>query len=130
MKIFYIFLGTVFTAGAALYWQEIAALFAGMTPLEILKQIASFALHVAWITILGFMVTTLPKMVRPWLRALKREGYHKMRASRRTPVVMRTQKQESFPVRQLTALLAKQAGVKSSPATALRAEEPEIKLDW
>ena len=129
MKVFYIFLGTVFAAGAALYWQEIAALFAGMTPVEILKQIASFALHVAWITILGFLATTLPKMVKPWLRALKREGYHKIRTARRTPVVMRTQKPESLSVRQLTAVLAKQAGVRQVSESASQPTPPEIKLD-
>lgn len=71
MKAFYIYLTMVFVLGALAFWREIAALFTGMPPLEILKQIASFALHVAWITILGFLATTLPKMVKPWLRTFR-----------------------------------------------------------
>jgi hypothetical protein len=130
MKTLYIFLGMAFIAGVLVFWREVLALFIGMTVIEILKQIVTFALHVAWVTILVYAMTTLPEMVKPWMRFLKRKGYHKIRASRRTPVVMRTQKPESPSVRQLTAVLAKQAGVKSSPAIMPRTEEPEIRIGF
>ena len=78
---FLIFLGIVGVIGAALFGDRIVALFAGMTPLDALRMIATFILHVAVATILSFAVFTAPDLLKPWTRALRR----KRKSARRQP---------------------------------------------
>ena len=80
MKPLFVFLGLALTAGVALFWQDVLAVFRGMTVLESMKFIVTFILHVAAGTIAAYVLYTLPEIVNPWLRALKksrRNGHRK-----------------------------------------------------
>lgn len=65
--------------GAALFGDQVMALFAGMTPLEALRTIVTFVLHVAVATIFATLALGLPTLIEPWVRMLKQ----KRRAARR-----------------------------------------------
>lgn len=57
--------------GGLVFYNQVVAIFAEMTPLEALNTIITFVLHVAVVTIAVWAVTTLPDLVKPWMRALK-----------------------------------------------------------
>lgn len=67
-----IVLGLVLLVAAILFWDQIAAIFAGMTPLEAMQTIVQYILHVTVITIFGFLIFGLPEIIRPWIKMLKR----------------------------------------------------------
>lgn len=70
--------------GGLVYFDQVLAIFHGMTPLAALKMITDYVLHVAVVTIIGFVVFGLPEIVKPWLRMMRR----KQRSVRRGQVVM------------------------------------------
>jgi len=83
-------LSLIVLAAAALFWQQVWSIFAGMTVLQSLEMIVQFILHVAVGTIVVYGVATAPELIKPWMRALRQ----KRRAQRRGRVVV----QEKAPV--------------------------------
>lgn len=67
-----IVLGLVLVVAAVLFWDQVMAIFAGMTPLEAMQTIVQYVLHVTVITIFGFLIFGLPEIARPWIKMLKR----------------------------------------------------------
>lgn len=65
--------------GGFLFADQIAAIFHGMTPLEALKMIMDYILHVAIVTIIGMVLFGLPEIIKPWMGLLRQ----KRRAMRR-----------------------------------------------
>ena len=126
-----IFLGLIGMIGALVFWREVWGLFTGMTAVEALKQVVSFILHVTVATICGYVMFGLPGIVKPWVRMLRRSG--RRNKGRRfegfqLPKVERVSKGRELST--ALALLAKQNGIKQSPAATVRAEEPVIKIGF
>lgn len=71
--------------GGLVFHDQVLAIFAGMTPLAALKLITDYVLHVAVVTIIGFMLFGLPEIVKPWMRLLRQ----KQRAQRRGRIPQR-----------------------------------------
>ena len=71
MKNFVILLSVIVVIAAALFWREVAGIFAGMSPLEAMRQIVTFILHVAVATILAYAAMTIPEFIKPWLRTFR-----------------------------------------------------------
>lgn len=69
----------VLIGGAAVFWQDIAAVFAGMSPLDALKTIATYLLHLAVGTVAAVVIFGLPKIIQPWVRYFKRHQRSKWR---------------------------------------------------
>ena len=63
--------------GGLIFRDQVLALFAGMTVMESLSYITQFVLHVVVVTIAVYVATTLPELVKPWMKALS----HKSRRS-------------------------------------------------
>ncbi len=62
----------VLVIGAGIFGDQVSAIFHGMTPMESLKFIVTFILHVSVGTIAAYVAYTLPEIVKPWMRVLKR----------------------------------------------------------
>lgn len=73
MKNYIIVLVLVLVVSVGLFWQDVFAIFVGMTPLQAMEQIVTFILHVAVATIAVYAVTTLPELIKPWLKTFKRQ---------------------------------------------------------
>ncbi len=71
MKNFVILLSVIVVIAAALFWREVTGIFAGMSPLEAMRQIVTFILHVAVATILAYAAMTIPEFIKPWLRTFR-----------------------------------------------------------
>lgn len=82
MKKIWIILIFIAAIGGLVYYDQVLAIFANMTPLAALKMVTDYLLHVAVVTIVGFVVFGLPEIVKPWMRMLRR----KQRAVRRGQV--------------------------------------------
>jgi hypothetical protein len=61
-------------AGAALFPNQIVAQFRGMSPLEAMKTIVTFVLHVAVATIAAYVMYTLPEILGPTIKMLKNKS--------------------------------------------------------
>ena len=72
---------------AILFYDQVLAIFHGMSVLEAMQFIITFVLHVAVTTICVYAVYTLPEIVGPWVKTLRK--------SRRSSVKRRTSKVES-----------------------------------
>lgn len=57
--------------GGLVFRDQVLAIFAGMTVMESLSYITQFVLHVVVVTIAMYVATTLPELVKPWMKALK-----------------------------------------------------------
>ncbi len=79
-----IVLVVVLVIGGLTFYEQVLAIFHGMTPLAALKMIMDYVLHVAVVTIIGFVIFGLPEIVKPWLRMTR----HKQRAVRRGQMTM------------------------------------------
>lgn len=79
-KTYLSFLALVGVAGAAIFWQDVAAYFMGMSPLEALKTIVTYFLHLAIGTVAAVVVFGLPKVIQPWMRYFKRHQRNKWRS--------------------------------------------------
>lgn len=110
MKNLYIFAGGVLLVGALIFWRDVIALFAGMTPLESIQFIGNAMLHTAVVTICLWGATTLPELVKPWARMLRKAGRRRRKAVYQGVQVQRVK--DSSLQRTLMAIAAKQAGVK------------------
>ena len=61
--------------GGLVFRDQVLALFAGMTVMESLAYITQFVLHVVVVTIAVYVATTLPELVKPWMKALKQKRH-------------------------------------------------------
>jgi len=82
---FLILLVIVLVIGGIFFFDQVLAVFQGMSVLEAMQFIVQFVLHVAVVTILSYVAYTLPEIVKPWLKAFR----SRRRRARRQP----TQKQ-------------------------------------
>lgn len=73
MKPILIVLTFIALIGGLVFHDQVLAIFAGMTPLAALKLITDYILHVAVVTVIGFVVFGLPEIVKPWLALLRRK---------------------------------------------------------
>lgn len=79
MKFGLIVLTFIAAIGGLVFHDQVAGLFAGMTPLEALETIVTFVLHVAVTTIAAYVAYTLPEIAKPWVKTFR----WKRRAERR-----------------------------------------------
>lgn len=116
-----IVLGIVAVIGGALFGDQVMALFAGMSPLEMLRMIVTFVLHVAVATILSFVAFTAPELLKPWMRTLRR----KRRAARRgEPVKATMPRAPKMNYAALASWLLNRQNTQSAPRT--RQQPPTI----
>lgn len=106
MKFFMTILTVILMAAAALFYEQIWALFSGMTVLEAMEMIVQFILHAVVATIVGYAAMTVPEFIKPWMK-LHRRNQRAIRRGRqvvqvRAPVI----KQNKLTVEQLLRLLA------------------------
>jgi hypothetical protein len=90
-KDFMIVLVIIVLIGAILFYDQIVAIFQGMSPMEAMKFIVSFVLHVAVATILSYIAYTLPEFVKPWMKILRTNR----RRGRRQPIQQKQPRQRS-----------------------------------
>jgi hypothetical protein len=115
MKQMMIILSLLAMAAAALFWEQVWGIFAGMTVLESLDMIVTYILHVAVGTITAVVVFGIPKIVTPWLRMFQR----KQRDMRRGRIVVQPKapafKQNRLTVDQLLRLIAPGKNIQKVP---------------
>ena len=90
-KTFLVFVMMTLVIGAVFFYDQVLAIFKGMTVLEAMKFIVTFVLHVAVTTICVYAVYTAPEIVKPWLKTLRM----KRRMARRGHAAQPIQKQKS-----------------------------------
>lgn len=120
-----IFFGLIAVAGLAMFFDDVMAYFNGMTPLEAIKQIFTFVLHVTVGTVCGYVVFGLPAIAKPWMQMLRR----KRRASWRSgPNAHWQAKVPRVQAPKLTATL----NIPKQTISPERVEnvEPTMRLDW
>ena len=72
-------------AGAAIFGQDILAIFRGMSPLEMLQTLITYLLHIAIGTVAAVVIFGLPKIVQPWTRTLRWKQRQERRGWRSGP---------------------------------------------
>ena len=127
-----IFVMIALVVGGGLYANQILALFHGMSPLESLRFIWQFVLHVAVITIVVYLIQTLPEFVKPWSKALGLKWRLRLRQVRRGrgADVQKTPRAKPLSTDQLMRMyIAKQmsGGVKTTKSEPMR-EENDIRF--
>jgi hypothetical protein len=90
-KDFMIVLVIIVLIGAFLFHDQILASFQGMSPMEAMKFIVSFVLHVAVATIVSYIAYTLPEFVKPWMNMMRTNR----RRGRRQPTQQKQPRQRS-----------------------------------
>lgn len=90
-KAFLILSGIALLIGVVFFYDQVLAIFKGMTVLEAMKFIVTFVLHVVVVTICMYTLYTLPEIVGPWLKTLR----WKRRAARRNRSGQKVYKQHS-----------------------------------
>lgn len=93
MKFATIILIFIAAIGGLVFYDQVLAIFNGMTPLAALKMITDYILHVAIVTIIGMVLFGLPEIIKPWLGLLRR----KRRAMRRGQVPAHTMAAQRTP---------------------------------
>ena len=119
----------VLVIGVALFHEQVWALFRGMTPLESLKFIFNFVLHVVVVTIVSYIAYNLPEVVTPFLRLFKRNR----RAARRNrsqgkPASIRAPKLTTDML--LREYVLKQAMPKTGRGNQAPTVQDDIRLDF
>lgn len=71
-KEYLLVLGLVAVIGGLLFFDQVMAVFQGMTPLDAIQTIWQFILHVTVGTIFAYLIIGLPEIVKPWVRMLRR----------------------------------------------------------
>lgn len=122
-----VLLGLIAVAGLALFFDDVAAWLGGMTPLEAVKQIATFILHVTVGTVAATALFGLPKIVKPWMRMLKRR---QRRAWRSGPDAQWQTRTPSVRMPKLTATLTLPQPPAARPMAEQSNAEPPVRLDW
>jgi len=118
MKNILLGLTTILLMAAALFWEEVWGIFAGMSVLESLSMILQFILHVTVATIAGYVVFGLPEIIKPWLRML-RQKRRAVRRGGRTQFVSTHEaaaQPKKLTVDQLLRVLAPTRTIKKEPA--------------
>lgn len=121
----------VAVVGGALFGDQVLALFAGMTALEALRTIVTFILHVAVATIASWAAFTLPELLKPWRRALRK----KRRLARRQPTQVAAPRAPRMNYAALLRLLLTQGNLPKArgplpyPSPFSKAENGEGKED-
>lgn len=136
MKNFITFLMIVTVTGALVFWREVWAVFAGMSVLEALNMIVQFLLHIAAVTVIGFLLTTLPAMIKPWIKVLRWKGATTLRSrdrrrARETNIPQRVSMPKVDKNAMIAALL--QGNIQRQPKNATgpaQADEPNIHLNF
>jgi hypothetical protein len=72
--------------GGMLFADQIAAVFRGLSPLESLRLIWTFVLHVTVTSVIGYAVVGASKVIQPWVRTMRK----RRKALRRAPRVVGT----------------------------------------
>jgi hypothetical protein len=90
-KDFMIVLVIIVLIGAFLFHDQILARFQGMSPMEAMKFIVSFVIHVAVATIVSNIAYTLPEFVKPWMMMMRTNR----RRVRRQPTQQKQPRQRS-----------------------------------
>ena len=75
-------LAVILVVGAILFHEQVLAIFRGMSPLDAMQFIMKFVLHATVVTVLSYIVLSIPKMARPFFRMLR--GRHRHRRERYT----------------------------------------------
>lgn len=127
-KDFVIVLVIVVVVGAILFYDQILAVFQGMSPLEAMRFIVSFVLHVSVATIASYAAYTLPEFVRPWLRMMRT----KRRRSRRQPNQQKKPRQRSQRLTnaQILQLLASQPAGRQKPTISNPQSDSDTRLEF
>jgi Sec-independent protein translocase protein TatA len=127
MKQALLILSLIALAAAALFWQQVWAIFDGMTVLESLEMIVQYILHVTVVTILMWGVTTLPELIKPWMRALrqKRRAQRLHRVRTLSTVTPSTPKSRKLTVSELLTMLAPDQKIQKS---TVRPQEDRVDL--
>jgi hypothetical protein len=135
MKNFMIVLGVIVVIAAALFWREVLALFAGMSPLEAMQQIVTFILHVAVATIAAYAVMTVPEFLKPWLQTFRfrqrqaRRGHGAPAVqSVKTPGISKLSR-DKILIALIQQLMQKQAKGGESPAV-VQDDQEKIHFDF
>lgn len=72
MKNSIVVLGGIATIGLLLFAEQVLSLFSGMSPLESLKLVWTFLLHIAATSAIGFVAVSAVKLAKPFLRPSRR----------------------------------------------------------
>ncbi len=128
-----VFILIALVIGGALYADQILALFHGMSVLESLQFIWQFVLHVAVITILVYVIQTLPEFVKPWSKALGLKWRLRLRQVRRGKGAEGQKMQRAKPMstdQLMRMYIAKQmsSGIKTSQHQPVNGDENEIRF--
>lgn len=123
-KTYLSFLALVGVAGAAIFWQDLAAYFMGMSPLEALKTIVTYLLHLAVGTVAAVVVFGLPKIVQPWMRYFKKHQRNKWRSG---PNAQWQPKTPRAPAQKLTATLTMPKQTSPRPSTK---QPRKLNIKW
>jgi hypothetical protein len=118
-------LSLIALAAAALFWQQVWSIFAGMTVLESLEMIVQFILHVAVGTIVVYGVATAPELIKPWMRAFRR----KQRQSRRARVIhvqSTAPKPKRLTATELLSVLAPDKKIQRAPTLPRADDHPDL----
>jgi len=129
-KPFVIVLVIVLVIAAVIFYDQVLAIFQGMSALEAMQTILTFVLHVAVVTILSYVAFTLPEIVKPWLQALR----WKRRSARRNRIQPqadgRRQKVSRLTNDQMLRLLMMQSMNKPRRDVPASPSQDEIHLDF
>lgn len=71
MKNWILVLGFMALVGTGLFWEDVYAIFAGMTAMQALDVIVTFLLKVGALSVISFVVYNLPHAIKPWLRTFR-----------------------------------------------------------
>jgi len=135
-----IIISLVLLIGSALFYDQVLAAFNGMTPLESLQFLANYILHAMVATIVGIVLVGLPKIMQPWINALRWKRLDALKAQRvnrkRNRGIAQPISTPKAPVtsnvnRMMISYLLKQAGIEKRQPVTRQAKEvrTHIKLD-
>ena len=135
MKNFVILLSVILVIAAALFWREVAGIFTGMSPLEAMRQIVTFILHVAVATILAYVVMTIPEFIKPWIRTFRfrqrqaRRAHNSAAVRSVRPKGMPKLNKDRMLIALVEQLMQKQTKGRERPA-AVRDDQENIHFDF
>jgi hypothetical protein len=124
-------LGFIVLIGAALFYDQIWAVFSGMSVMESMKFIVTFILHVTVGTICAYVLFGLPEIIKPWVRLLRQ----KRKTARKTQKAEGRRQilpQRAPTTNRMVGYLLNQLGFVEKKSTGqTRVQEPtsHIKLD-
>lgn len=131
MKQFFLVMsGLALLIGGVFFYDQILAIFKGMTVLESMQFIVTFILHVVVATICMYVLYTLPEIVGPWLKTLQQ----KRRALRRGRLPHPTGRSPKMPRLTndvvLRAMLMSQMQTKSTRSAPTAPSQEENRIEF